>query len=217
MEKIVLIGAGGHAKTIVDTLERNGNYKLIGFIEREYDKDFSYRGYSIIGIDADLEAIYRNGVQNAVVSIGYLGESSVRERLYIGLKKIGYKFPVIIDGSACVATDVRIGEGTYIGRNAVINANAHVGKMCIINTAAIVEHDCCIGDFSHISVGTVLCGEVKVGKKCFIGANATVLQQRSIGNEVIVGAGTIVTENIKDMIVMRNKMEKIKKNRELHK
>ena len=79
-----------------------------------------------------------------------------------------------------------------------MNANASVGKMCIINTGAIIEHDCEVEDFSHISVGSVLCGNVKVGAASFVGANATVIQGIHIGRNCTIGAGTTVRKNIKD-------------------
>lgn len=86
--------------------------------------------------------------------------------------------PNIVDPSAVIADDAVMGEGIFVGKRAVVNAAAHIGDLCIINTGAIVEHDCDVGNYSHISVGSVLCGGVRVGQRTLIGANATVIQER---------------------------------------
>lgn len=198
MEKIVLVGAGGHAKTIVDTLERSKEYEIAGFIAPQNIAEKVYRGYRILGHDEDMEAIFTTGIFNAIIAIGFIGKSDLRNRIYKEMKKIGFRFPVIKDLTAMVANDVKIGEGSYIGRNVVINAEGKVGKNCIVNTGAIIEHECVMGDFSHLSVASVLCGQASVGTNVFIGANATVLQQKRVGNECVIGAGAVVTENIPD-------------------
>ncbi len=202
-EKILLIGAGGHAKTVVDTIEKQKNYEIAGFIEQDGHIDKCYRGYPVIGTDKELEKLYQTGICNAAITIGYLGKSDIREKIYYILKKIGYKIPVIIDDTAIIANDVLIGEGTYVGRNAVVNADAELGKMCIINTAAIIEHDCRVGDFTHVAVGAVLCGGVMTGKGCLIGANATVLQTIMIENYSIVGAGKMIAGTVNKKIPLK--------------
>lgn len=198
MEKIVIMGSGGHAKSIVDIIEKDGTYEIVGFIDKDMEEEYSYRGYRIIGTDTDLEKIYINGVHNIAMGIGYLGDSFLRDKLYDKLKDIGYVFPVIVDPSAIVASDVQIDEGTIVAKRVVINAGSKVGKMAIINSGAIVEHECVVGDFSHISVGTILCGNDRVGTHSFVGAGATVIQGVEIGNECIVGAGSVVLKSILD-------------------
>lgn len=196
MEKIVVLGMGGHAKSLVDTIERQGQFEITGYVVNEDPSDSNNYNYPIIGKDDDLKKLFDRGIHNVAVGIGFLGRSKLREKLYFQLKEIGYSFPVICDPSAIIAQNVIIEEGTFIGKGAIVNTEAHIGKMCIINTGAIVEHDCCIDDFSHIAVGTVLCGGVKVGKETFIGANATVIQEKIIGDKCIVAAGSVVRKNI---------------------
>ncbi len=198
MEDIVLVGIGGHAKGIVDTIEKQDKYHIVGFVDKTSEKKH-YKGYEVIGDDSDLETIFlRNGVKKAFISIGYMGNSNVRAELYERLKRIGYHLPVIIDQTAAVAENVQIEEGTFIGKNAVVNADAKIGRMCIINDGAIIEHDCSVGDFSHVAVGAVVCGMSKIGEQSFVGANATVIQCVDVGNFVTIGAGTVVLSDIKD-------------------
>lgn len=198
MEDIVLIGIGGHAKGIVDTIERQKKYHVVGFIDKN-GKNKYYKKYKVIGDDSDLETIFRqHGVKNAFISIGYMGESDVRVEIYEKLKRIGYHLPVIIDQTAAVAENVHMEEGTFIGKNVVVNADAKIGRMCIINDGAIVEHDCSVGDFSHVAVGAVVCGMSRIGERSFVGANAAVIQCVEVGNHVTIGAGTVVLSDIKD-------------------
>ena len=202
MEKIVLIGNGGHAKSIIDSIETSNTYKIEGFIANNSNEEFAYRGYRIIGTDDDLEQIYESGIHNAFICIGYMGDNSIREELYIRLKKIGFTLPVIIDPSAMIALDSQIKEGTYIGKRAVINSAATIGEMSIINTGAVVEHDCLVGEFSHVAVNATLCGNVKIGRACLIGANAVILQNIQLKKNVLVGAGAVVLDDIQENSVV---------------
>lgn len=196
MKKIILIGNGGHAKSVADTIEAMGEYEIAGFVAKEPDDTFEYRGYKIIGVDTDLEVLFQQGIRYACVCVGFLGKGTTRDELYRNLKSIGYELPVIIDKTAAVANDAVIGEGTFVGKRAVINAASAIGKMCIVNTAAVVEHDCIIKDFTHISVNATVCGGVSIGDHCLIGAGATAIQEVSVGDNVIVGANSTVLANV---------------------
>lgn len=211
MEDIILLGIGGHAHSVVDSIEQSGKYRIIGFLDTKQNQGVKYRNYQVIGTDDMLESLYHKGIRNVFITVGYLGEGEVREKLYRILKKIGYKLPNIIDKTAILANDIQLGEGNFIGKRAVVNANVSIGNMCIINTGAIVEHDCCIGDMAHIAVGTVLCGHASVGSRSFIGASSVVRQEITIGKNVLIGAGTIVTKDIKDNTEKYGSIERTKR------
>lgn len=196
MKDIILVGFGGHAKSVIDSIEKAGQYKIIGYTDIETGNE--YRGCQYLGSDDVLQQYFDRGIKYVFISVGYMGKGDLRCRLYEKVKNIGYSLPAIIDVSAQIAEDVRIGEGSFVGKGAIINSDAAIGKMCIINSGAIVEHDCEVDEFSHISVGTVLCGNVNVGRSAFVGANATVIQGRTIGNHCIVGAGTVVRRDLED-------------------
>lgn len=188
MEDIVIVGFGGHAKSVADCIEREGKYHIVGYTDlQEADSRYSY-----LGTDDELQTIFGGGVKNAAIGVGYMGKGAVRQYLYVRLKEIGFYLPVISDPSAIVSSTAVVGEGTFIGKCAVINAEANIGKMTIINTKALVEHECVVGDFAHVAVGAVLCGRVKVGEAAFIGANATVIQCRQIESNAIVPAGATI-------------------------
>lgn len=209
-ERLIILGCGGHAKSMADSIEAAGSYEIAGFVDRIYDASFRYKGYGMLGNDEKLEEIYRSGIHYACIGVGYLGKGHVREKLYKNLKKIGFILPPILDATATIAEDAQIGEGTFVGKQAVVNAGAVIGRMAIINTAAVVEHDCHVGDFTHIAVAGVLCGAVHIGTNVFVGANVTVIQEIHIGNEALVGAGETVYKDVGEkMKVVNRKYEKI--------
>ena len=188
LEDIILVGFGGHAKSVADCIERQEKYRIIGYTDIEDNKS----SYTYLGKDAVLEEYYKKGIRNAAISIGYLGMGNVRKKIYLILKGIGFKLPVIIDPSAVKSKTARIEEGSFIGKGAIVNAESKIGKAAIINTKALVEHECEVGDFAHVAVAAILCGQVRVGNFAFIGANATVIQCRDIQEGQIVPAGIVV-------------------------
>lgn len=196
MEDIILLGMGGHAHSIVDSIERKRKFHIAGFLDKKEMIGQRFRDYSVLDTDDALERYFCSGVKNAFVTIGFLGCGNVRNNLYKRLKSIGYTIPEIIDDSAIVAEDAEVQEGTFIGKKAIVNANARIGKMCIINTGTVIEHDCRVGDFSHVATGSVLCGNVTVGEQCLIGANATVVQGKKVGDRAVAGAGAVVVTDI---------------------
>ena len=208
MEKIVVLGKGGHAKSVVDVLERQGIYKIAGYVVNECNT-YGENDYPIIGKDKDLRDIYQEGIKYAAMGIGFLGKSSLRNKLYENLKEIGFFLPVICDPSAIVSNKTIIGEGTFIGKGAIVSVDAEIAKMCIINTGAIIEHDCKVGAFSHISVGSIICGNVGIGANVLVGANSTVIQGRSVGNDCIIGAGEVLKRDLGNNRIYTNNEEAI--------
>ncbi|WP_297962927.1 acetyltransferase [uncultured Anaerovibrio sp.] len=188
MEDIVLVGFGGHAKSVADCLEREEKYHIVGYT----DMQAATSQYAYLGTDDKLQAIFDRGVKNAVIGIGYMGRGAIRQQLYSKLKEIGFELPVIVDPSAIVSATALIGEGTFVGKGAIVNAEAKIGKMTIINTKALVEHECVVGDFAHVAVGAVLCGQVEIGEGAFIGANATVIQCRKVEPNTVIPAGATI-------------------------
>lgn len=188
MDNIILLGYGGHAKSVADCIERQGKYKIVGYT----DTKPSQSRYSYLGTDEVLADYRTKGIRYAFVGIGYMGKGDLRQRIYKKLKDLGYELPIIIDPSAIVSSSAKIGEGTFIGKAAVVNAEAKVGNMCIVNTKSLIEHECILADFCHVSVGAVLCGQVELGKSSFIGANSTIIQGIKVPEKSFVPAGEVV-------------------------
>ena len=174
---LLLIGGGGHCRSVLDSILASDTYGRIGIIDPDGS---SCMGIPVIGKDEDLPRLFRDGWTDAVITVGSIGDTGLRRRLYETVKAIGFCLPPVADPTATVGKDAVLGEGTFIGKRAVVNAGARTGVCAIVNTGAIIEHDCSIGDFAHISTG------------------ATVRQSVRIGTGALIGAGSIVVKDIPD-------------------
>lgn len=196
MDNIILIGAGGHCKSILDSIKSNNEFNVYGIIDKAELIGKEVYGEKIIGTDDDLEDIFNEGIKNAFIAVGSIGNPKVRKMLYEKVKSIGFNVPIIKDKTAIVAEKVQIGSGTYIGKRTVVNSDSYIGENCIINTGAIIEHDCKIGDAVHVAPGAVVCGGVTIKDDSHIGCNATIIQGITIEEASIIGAGAVVIKNI---------------------
>lgn len=196
MEELILIGGGGHCKSVIDSLRKDDRFRIIGILDKKEKVGTSINGVPIVGEDETLPYYFQNGVRHAFITLGSIGNIKGREKLYHMVKSIGFQLPVIIDPSAIISESAKIGEGTYVGKGAILNIDVKVGKNCIINTGAIIDHDCQIGDFCHIAPGTTLSGNVTIGYGSHIGTNSTVIQGIEIGSGTLIGAGSVVIKNI---------------------
>ena len=194
MEKrLLLIGGGGHCRSVLDSVLASGAYDRVGIIDPDGNPCM---GIPVIGRDEDLPRLFSEGWTDAVITVGSIGNTGLRRHLYETVKMIGFGVPAVVDPTAAIGKDAVLGEGTFVGKQAVVNAGSRTGVCVIVNTGAIIEHDCGIGDFSHISTGAILCGQVTVGNDAHIGAGTTVRQSIRIGAGALVGAGSIVVKDI---------------------
>ena len=193
---MLLIGGGGHCKSVLDSLLELNEYEEIGIVDKNENVGNSVLGVSVVGCDDDLPTLFKRGFKYAFVTVGSIGNPTLRIKLFNILVKIGFEIPVIIDASAKVSDYARIEKGVFIGKHAIVNAGSIIHEMSIINTGSIIEHDCEIGAFTHIAPGAVLGGEVVVGENSHIGSNTTVKQQIRIGSNSIIGMGSVVLQNI---------------------
>ncbi len=186
---IVLVGFGGHAKSVADTIERTEQFNIVGYTDVREDTACSR--YEYLGTDVVLKDIFDSGVKYAAIGVGYMGKGDTRDKLYKMLKDIRFELPAVIDPSAIVSGTAAIGEGTFIGKGAIVNAEAKVGKMCIVNSKVLVEHETVVGDYSHVAVGASLCGQVCLGDHVFVGAGAVVVQCVNVGSGSFIKAGEV--------------------------
>ena len=195
-KRILLIGGGGHCKSVLDSLLELNEFAEIGIIDKRENVGKSVMGVTVVGCDDDLPNLFRYGYRYAFVTVGSIGNPTLRIKLFTLLNEIGYGIPAIIDGSAKVSKHAIIEQGVFIGKHTIVNAGAIIQKGSIINSGAVVEHDCQIGTFSHIAPGAVLGGEVVVGENSHVGSNATIKQQIHVGSNSIIGMGSVVLQNI---------------------
>ena len=191
---LLLVGGGGHCKSVVDSLLTLNTYDRIGIVD--IDATAGTDDIPVVGTDDDLPKLLSAGWTEAFVAVGSVANTNSRRRIYEMLKSMGFTIPIIMDPSAIMAKNADIGEGTYIGKGAIINTRTVIGACAIINTGVIIEHDCVIGDLSHISTGSMLCGQVTVGSDSHIGAGSAIRQCINIGDKTVIGAGSAVVKDI---------------------
>ena len=198
MRKLVLIGGGGHCKSVIDAVLRAKIYSEVVITDPVILEGTTILTCKVVGNDDKLPELINDGFTDAFITVGSIESAELRKKLFMKSFVLGFNFPVIADPSAVISKNSVIGKGTFIGKNAVINADVKIGANCIINTGCIIEHECVIGDFTHISVGSILCGNVEIGNENFIGAGSTVIQGLKIGNKNIIGANSVVLSNMED-------------------
>lgn len=187
MEKVIIIGAGGHAKVIADIIIKSGD-TLMGFLDDDLLLPDTILDHPNLGIISDAPK-YKDSC-SFVIGIG---NNEIRKRI---VENYDLNWYTAIHPSAQIAMDTEIGRGSVVMACAVINTSAKIGQHCIVNTGAIVEHDNQIGDFVHISPNAVLCGTVTVGALSHIGASATVRNNLSICPDTQIGMGACVVNDI---------------------
>lgn len=186
-ERIILVGGGGHCRSVIDVIEQQGKYKIDGIVDLKENIGEKILGYPVIACDNQLSELF-SSCKNAVITVGHIKTNSLRLKLYESLKEIGYKLPVITSPLAYVSRHAQIGEGTVIMHHALVNANANIGKNCIINSKALIEHDAQVGDHCHISTASVINGGVVVENNTFVGSNSTSKQEANLMGFIKAGS-----------------------------
>jgi len=203
MIRVVGLGAGGHAKVVIEILRLTGDYKLVGLLDPKQELwGTEVLGVPVLGDDDLLAELYDRGVGHAFIGLGTVGDTRPRRRLYEKANRHGFQIVRAIHPQAVIAPSVEIGHGPTIMACAVINAAARLGDNVIINTGAIIEHDCVIGDHVHIATGARLASNVYVGEGTHIGIGASIRQCVHIGRNAIVGAGAVVVDDVPDNVVV---------------
>ena len=198
MEAIcVVLGGGGHARSLIDVLQSIGQTKLYGVLDVDQGRwGSSLCGVSVLGGDELLEELVVDGVNCFVVGLGGTGDNSPRKRLF----RLGISFNLrpltVMHSSAVCSRFSSVGSGTQLFPGSIVNAGVELGANVIVNSGAIVEHDCVIGDHVHVSTGARIASTVRVGEGAHIGVGATVKQSLCIGEDAIVGAGSVVVKNV---------------------
>ena len=191
--KVFLFGYSGHAYVVIESFIAAG-FSIAGYFDFHEAPINPYQ-IPYFGFEGDLDV---KSIVKSDLVFPSVGDNAIRAKLVSFFEKQRLKQCVLIDPSAKVSLSSRIGLSTYVGVNAILNAQSKIGKGVIINTASVIEHECEVQDFSHIAPSVVLCGNVRVGESAFIGANTVVRNNTSICSDVILGAGSVVVKSISD-------------------
>jgi len=191
--RLVLVGGGGHAKVIIETLRlAHPSWDIVGIV----DADPSPRqvlGTPVLGDDRHLPQLRAQGVDAAFIAIG---DNRLRQRLAEELTDLGFELVSAINPASTVSPSAKLGRGVAIMAGAVVNAEAVLGDLAIINTGALIDHEVEVGRAAHIGPGCAVSGGVRIGARVLLGVGASVLPGRRIGDDAVVGGGACVTQDI---------------------
>jgi len=191
MNKLVIIGAGGHGNVVAFAAEESKRYCEIVFIDDVVST--SKTGLKVVGKTKDIEKFVKD--YEFIVAIG---DNKFRKEISRKVLELGGKLTTIIHPSAVVSKYSSIKEGVFVSANAVINPFAKIEEGAIINTAAVIEHDCKVGEYTHVCPSVSLAGTVSVGSCCTLGIGTKVINNLEISNDVVLGAGSVVVKDIKE-------------------
>lgn len=191
---LILVGAGGHARSVSDAATDAG-LTVLGVLERDASSA-NHNGLSVIGTDDDIPALASEAL--FINCLGQTAAAGLRRKVSDRISANGATFGTVIARDAYVSSTAYIGVGTVVLHRAIINAGAKVGAQCIINTGAIIEHDTVIEDFCHISTGAIVNGGAFVGDGCMVGSGAVIKHGVRICRNTVIGAGAIVVKDISE-------------------
>jgi UDP-perosamine 4-acetyltransferase len=194
---LILIGAGGHARVLLDALELAGA-KVIGLLDADASlAGHKVMGYAVLGGDEVLQR-HAPGSVELVNAIGSVDSMRLRKSVYDKLRAAGHVFVGVFHPRATLSRHAVAAGGVQLMAGAVIQAGARLGEDTIVNTGATVDHDCVVGAHVHIAPGATLSGNVQVGDETHVGAGATVIQGVRIGAGCTVAAGAVVVRDVRD-------------------
>ena len=202
MKNIILMGGGGHCHSCIDVIESGGIYQIKGIVLPVLENSKPILGYPVIGTDHDLPELLKQ-TPNILICIGQVKDFQIRKNHFEFLKKNEAIFPTIVSANAYCSPHSKIGEGTVLMHNTVVNTNVQIGLNCIVNSKSLIEHDVLIEDHCHISTGAIINGGVQVGMGSFIGSGSVIKQEVKIGKHVVIGAGQIVLHNVPDGVTIK--------------
>ena len=189
MQKLILIGGGGHCKSCIDVIEQEGKYTIVGILDYMQLVGQSLLDYEFIGTDDDMDKFIADGC-TFLVTVGQIRSAGIRKRLFKQLQDKNATIATIISPHAYVSRHANIAQGTIIMHDALVNAAAKVGENCIINSKALIEHDAVIEDHCHISTAAVVNGGTRIKEGTFFGSNAVSKEYVETACEDFIKAGT---------------------------
>lgn len=195
-EQIIIIGAGGHAKVLLNALQMSP-VNVLGLTDTNETKHGStILGCPVLGDDAIIDTYDNNSVR-LIIGIGSTKPGPGRRDAFESFQSKGFDFLTCVHPSAIVAPDIELGQGSQIMAGAVLQPGCTIGMNTIVNTRASVDHDCQVGDHVHIAPGAVLGGAVNIDHGSHIGTHATIIENVRVGSDVMVAAGACVIANLK--------------------
>jgi sugar O-acyltransferase (sialic acid O-acetyltransferase NeuD family) len=202
---IVIVGAGGHAKMVLDLLTELRCFQVVGLLDPGISTGRLVNGHRVLGPDSEEQfALLRGqGVRLAVNAVGGITDRSLRPAIWDRIRTAGFGLPTLVHPKAAVDASAQLGEGAQVLAGAYVGASTVVGENCIINNGTVVAHDCAIADHAHIAPGAILAGGVSVGRNALVGMGASVYLGVNVGAAAIIANGVDVFADVRDGTVVR--------------
>lgn len=192
-KNLILLGGGGHCKSVIEVAESAG-YNILGILDTTENVGKDVFAYKVIGVDDDIPQYVDKA--EFMITVGFIKNPTVRIKLYNKVKEASGKLATIVASTAHVSKYATLGEGTIVMHQAFVNAGAQIGDNVILNTFTNIEHDALIGNQCHISTGTMVNGDCRVGERVFIGSQSVLANGIEIGSDIVIGAGSVVRKTI---------------------
>jgi sugar O-acyltransferase (sialic acid O-acetyltransferase NeuD family) len=193
IKKLIMLGAGGHAKSCLNIIEQDKKYKILYIFDKN-KKITSINNYEVFH---NLNIIKKSNKNlYGIVSIGQIYTAKARIKLFQEIIKLKIIPEKIISKNSLVSKFADIGAGTIVMNNCTINSNSKIGDNCIINTGSIIEHDVIINSHCHVSTGVVINGGVSIGKGSFIGSGSIICHGVNIKENSFVPMGSLIKKNV---------------------
>lgn len=203
MVAVIGVGAGGHAKVVIEILRLAGKFEIKGLLDSRPElKGSLVHGVPVLGDDSLLAELRMSGIDHAFIGVGTVNNTRRRTGLFEETRRQGFQIVTAIHPQSVVSPTAHFGKGATIMAGAVINAAARLGDNVIVNTGAIVEHDCVIGNNVHIATGARLAGNVTVEDGVHVGLGALVRQGICLGRNSVIGAGAVVVKDVPENVTM---------------
>lgn len=201
--QIIIYGAGGHAKAVMEMVQAIGAFRIAGIL----DDNAALTGNSVLGIPVlgtrdILPQLIEKGIRLAANGVGGIIDINIRMKLFDLLAGYGFAFPILRHPRATLEPSAQVYDGVQVFANAYVGSSAILHEKCMINTGAIVSHDCEIGSFTHIAPGAMLAGHVHVGEKALVGMGVTTMIGIKIGSGARVGNGAVLLADVPDRAIV---------------
>jgi sugar O-acyltransferase (sialic acid O-acetyltransferase NeuD family) len=194
-ERLILYGAGGHGRTVLDAALASGRFDVEGFV----DDDPRLHGQPVHGVPVlgTLDALRRVSCAGCAILL-CMGAIPARRRAATAVASRHLPFALLVHPASIIGRWSAVGEGTVVLPLAVLHTGAEVGRHVIVNTGVVVEHDAAVADFVHLSPGARLGGGAQIGEGSHVGMGACILPGVRVGEEATIGAGAVVLEDVPD-------------------
>lgn len=198
MEKLLIIGTGGHAKSALDCISLTKKYEVVGLIDDFIPFGEERHGIPVVGCVDDVALMVKESETPLKVHIS-IGDNKARKTIFEKIGLILEHYANIIHPTAYVSNiDVYIGNGVFIGAFAFVNAGCNISSFALINSHASVDHDCFLSEFCSLAPSATLAGAVSVGALTQLSMGVNVGPKVKIGSNCLIGGGSFVKNNVPD-------------------